>query len=321
MAAGYTVRVRLTASTTPTAATVFGGCLSFIDNDSDEGDLFTDNQYPLDLHVFAGVTQIDCNVEKFTADEVIVAFRLQADIAGDTTDATTYKLAWGREAPTVKRDLSKVYLLADDFLTSLAGAYYAIHCTPTTGDGTLALGSLSGDGDPSGVYVPVPQAVDHDLEVFAYLKASLASALWTTDASRVGLVLRARPEGGGVSNHEGYEVVFHQSDGHGPLALLNSGIAWGANYSDFGSLPADDWVGLRFKMPSDDGTVSVRVWELSSAEPSTWQLNDTFPSYGSWDGIACYLLIPNNNTDGIVSTFRHLRVIRAVPDDPTVITS
>lgn len=317
MAAGYTIRVRLGAGSVPTAATVFAGCLTFVDNDSDESDLFTDNQYPLDLHVFAGSTQIDCNVERFTAGEIIVAFRLQADLAGGATNASTYKLAWGQASPTVMRDLSKVYLLADDFLTALAGGYSALHCTPTTGDGTLSLAVNSGDGDPTGVYVPVPQAVDHNLEVFAYLRTNLASGLWSADSSRIGLVLRARPTEG----HEGYGVLFHQTDGHAPLSLLNAGIAWGANYSDFGTLPADDWVGLRFKMPSSGGAASLRVWEITSDEPYAWQLDDTFPSYGDWDGEACYLLIPNNNTDTMITKFRHLRVCRAVEFDPDVTTS
>ncbi|MBN1410267.1 MAG: cellulase family glycosylhydrolase [Spirochaetales bacterium] len=146
---------------------------------------------------------------------------------------------------------------SDNFSDDAIGNAWTMYGGSWNESGTILRQNSTSQGDPcKAIAVRTGLSLDSNQTITA--KVYVAS--WTDgDSARAGVSLFT-----GTADGRGYNLLFHNN--HSTVQFLDDAAAWGPSYTFNWSSGTWYW----FKLKMENGTLSGKVWQAGSTEPSNW---------------------------------------------------
>jgi hypothetical protein len=221
----------------------------------------------------SGWIELDREVIDMNSASAQVWFKIQATIEANGSRNNYYIHYGNPSAGSPPANKSNVYLWFDSFDRSdNPDVTTEVSYSVMTGSGswsieTNKLKNVGAAGDPNKLVITALGNVNADIDMLVKIDvASFAGG----DLSRMGLSCCM---GTSPSRGSGYCSLFHEDENS--LDLLNDLRSWGTKGTYSWSL--NTWYYMRFRVIDPaSGLGKVKVWQVGTAEPSTWTVDGNF---------------------------------------------
>lgn len=217
--------------------------------------------------------ELDRLIINMNGNSTQIWFRTQAEIPANDSDGDYYVYYGNPGVGSAPSNESNVYLWFDDFSRAdkpdiTTEASYSVK----TGGGTWSietnkLKNAGAAGDPNKLIITALGNANAAIDMLVKIQVISFTG---GDVSRMGLscCMDTSPSRG-----SGYCALFHQD--RNSLDLLNDLRSWGTQGTFSWSL--NTWYYMRFRVIDPASKAGkVKVWEVGTAEPSTWTVDGNF---------------------------------------------